>query len=182
MKGAWRRLLPDAERVREHRWLRWLGPAMQHPRLWRITRRGVALGVALGVFFGLLIPIAQIPLSAAVAVILRANVPTAVASTLVTNPVTFAPLYYTAYRIGTALIGEGKPRVTEASLEPRGEGIGPLLAFWWGRITALGRPLLLGLAILACTMGLSAYLLITLLWRLKISWAWRQRKRQRASR
>ena len=98
------------------------------------------------------------------------------------HAVTFAPLYYAAYRIGTALIGEGKPRVTEASLEPRGEGIGPLLAFWWGRITALGKPLLLGLAILACTMGLSAYLLITLLWRLKISWAWRQRKRQRASR
>lgn len=181
MKRHLQRLLPSPERVRENRWLRRLGPAMQNPRLWRITRRGVALGVALGVFFGLLVPIAQIPLSAAVAVILRANVPTAVASTLVTNPVTFAPLYYTAYRLGTALIGEETPRVTEASLEPRGEGIGAWLAFWWKKITALGKPLLLGLAILASAMGAAAYLLISLLWRLWILWAWRRRKRQRSA-
>lgn len=179
MKEILRRLLPDPERVRRSRWLRWLGPALHHPHLWRPTRRGVALGVALGVFFGLLIPIAQIPLSAAAAVILRANVPTAVASTLVSNPVTFAPLYYSAYRIGAALIGEEEPRVTEASLEPRGEGPGAWLAFWWERVTALGRPLLLGLAILASTMGLLAYLLIDRLWRLKVWWDWRRRTGRR---
>ena len=43
------RLLPDPERLRANRWLRWLAPAMQHPRLWRLTRRGVALGVFFGV-------------------------------------------------------------------------------------------------------------------------------------
>jgi uncharacterized protein (DUF2062 family) len=56
--------------------------------------------MALGFFFGLLVPLAQIPLSAAAAVTLRANVPAAVASTLVTNPVTFGPLYYAAWRLG----------------------------------------------------------------------------------
>lgn len=180
MKARLRRLLPDPDRVRENRWLRWLGPAMHHPRLWRITRRGVALGVALGIFFGLLIPIAQIPMSAAMAVILRANVPTAVASTLVTNPITFPPIYYAAYRVGAALIGEDNPRVTEASLEPRGEGFVDWMAFWWKKVNALGKPLLLGLAIMACVMGLSAYLLVTLLWRLGTWWAWRRRRRQRA--
>jgi hypothetical protein len=96
VKETLRRLLPDPERVRANRWLRWLGPAVLAPQLWRFTRRSVALGVALGVFFGLLIPIAQIPLSAAAAIVLRANIPTAMASTLVSNPVTYAPLYYAA--------------------------------------------------------------------------------------
>jgi uncharacterized protein (DUF2062 family) len=99
-------MLPSAEALRANRWLRWLGPALHHPKLWHISRRGLALGMALGVFFGLLIPLAQIPLSAAAAVALRANVPAAVASTLVTNPVTFGPIYYAAWRVGSAMLGE----------------------------------------------------------------------------
>ena len=61
-----KRLLPDPGQLAGNRWLRWLGPRMFHPRLWHVSRRGVALGVAIGVFFGFLIPIAQIPVSAAV--------------------------------------------------------------------------------------------------------------------
>ena len=104
---AWlRSLMPTPDAVRRNRWLRWLGPALLHPRLWHMSRRGLALGVALGVFFGLLIPIAQIPLSAAAAVALRANLPAAMASTLVTNPATFGPVYYAAWRVGSAVLGE----------------------------------------------------------------------------
>lgn len=96
----WRRLIPSREVLLANRWLRWLAPWLGHPKLWHWSRRGVALGVALGVFFGLLIPLAQIPLTAA-AVVLRANQPAATASTLISNPVTFAPLYYTAYHLGS---------------------------------------------------------------------------------
>lgn len=176
MKQHLKRLLPDAERVRHNPWLRWIGFALHHPQLWHITRRGVALGVALGIFFGLLVPIAQIPLSAAAAVVLRANIPTAVASTLITNPVTFAPIYYAAYHLGATLIGEkGVPKNLEVGSSENGE------ASWIDRIAALGKPLLLGLLILACSMGALAYLLITGVWRLKILLAW-HRRRQRQSR
>lgn len=178
MREFLRRLLPDPERLRAHRWLRWLAPAMQHPRLWRLTRRGVALGVAIGVFFGLLIPIAQIPLSAAAAIVLRANVPTAVASTLVSNPVTYAPLYYAAYRIGSAILGEEAPRQAAAPAAPREPGALGWAAYWWGRIAALGRPLLLGMAVMASAAGLAAWLLATWLWRLKVWWDWRRRSRR----
>jgi hypothetical protein len=176
MKRFLERLLPDGESVHHNRWLRWIGPALYHPQLWRITRRGVALGVALGIFFGLLVPVAQIPLSAAAAVVLRANVPTAIASTLVTNPVTFAPIYYAAYHLGTMLIGgEGGPQDTNrkpAVNENDGRN-------WPERITALGKPLLLGLVILAFSIGALAYLLISVLWRLKIALAWRRRRPRR---
>lgn len=178
MRESLRRLLPDPEHLRAHRWLRWLAPAMQHPRLWRLTRRGVALGVAIGVFFGLLIPIAQIPLSAAAAIVLRANVPTAVASTLVSNPVTYAPLYYAAYRIGSAILGEEAPRQDAAPAAPREPGALGWAAYWGARIAALGRPLLLGMAVMASVAGLAAWLLATWLWRLKVWWDWRRRGRR----
>ena len=67
------RWLPTRESLHNNRWLRWLGPALHHPRLWHMSRKGLALGMAHGIFFGLLIPVAQIPFSAALAVALRAT-------------------------------------------------------------------------------------------------------------
>lgn len=173
-----KRWLPDAESIRSNRWLRWLGPALHHPRLWHLSRRGVALGMALGFFFGLLIPLAQIPLSAAAAVALRANVPAAVASTLVTNPLTFGPLYYAAWRLGSAILGEssaGPPPLEAIEVDE------PASQPWWrtalGRILGVGKPLLLGLAILATTVGFATYFLVSLVWRLSVLWKRRRRRR-----
>jgi uncharacterized protein (DUF2062 family) len=164
--GAWRDWLPSPQALQGNRWLRWIGPALHHPRLWHLNRRGVALGLALGLFFGLLIPIAQIPLAGGAAVLLRANVPMAVASTLVTNPVTFGPVYYAAWRTGSAILGDdGRARPAAAQSETT-QGSG-----WehtWQRIEQAGRPLLLGLAIFATGFGLLGYLLVTLGWRLKV--------------
>ena len=158
-----RRLIPKREQLQQSRWLRWLVPYMHHPRLWHWSRRGVAMGVAIGVFFGLLIPIAQIPFSAATAIILRANVPAAAASTLVTNPVTFAPIYVAAYRLGTW--------VTGAESTPMPEELRPAVAEdagFWERIQALGLPLVVGLGIAATFMGLISYGLISLVWYLRV--------------
>jgi len=164
-----RRLLPDREKILGNRFVRWLGPHLHHPRLWHWSRRGVALGVALGVFFGLLIPVAQIPVSAAAAIAFRANLPAAAASTLVTNPVTFAPLYYAAYHLGALLTGEDpQPAAAEIAAGEFPPDAGPL-----ARIRALGRPLLAGLAVMAVLCGLLAYLLVSLGWRLLV---WRRRR------
>ena len=103
-----RRRLPDPETLQRNRWLRWIGPRLLHPRLWHFSRKAVALGVALGVFFGLLIPIAQIPAAVGAALVLRANVPVAVVSTLVSNPFTYGPLYYGAWRLGCVVLGESR--------------------------------------------------------------------------
>lgn len=179
-----RRFLPDPETIRRNRWLRWIGPALHHPRLWHVSRRGLALGVALGLFFGLLIPLAQIPLSAAAAVALRANVPAAVASTLVTNPVTFAPVYYAAWQLGSFVLGKpGEPAALPATAPPPaaepGEG-------WWRtvqrQVLGVGKPLLLGLALMASATGLLAYFAVSWVWALRVWWIRRRRLRVAASR
>lgn len=106
LKQRLRRLLPTRESLAGNRWLGWLGPSLLHPRLWHASRRGVALGVAIGVFFSIITPIAQIPMSAGVAMVLRANVPWAIAGTLLNTPATFGPVYYAAWKVGSLLLGE----------------------------------------------------------------------------
>lgn len=157
-----RQLIPSREQIHNNPRLAWLGPWLKEPKLWHWSRRGVAMGVALGVFFGLLIPVAQIPASVAAAVVMRANIPAAIASTLVSNPVTFGPIYYGAYKLGLVITGAQKtvkPKHLLATAElDENAGL-------WSRVTALGKPLLVGLSITAVLMGLLTYGVITLVWR-----------------
>lgn len=179
-----RRYLPSPEALQRNRWLRWLGPRLQHPRLWHFSRRGLAMGMALGIFFGLLIPVAQIPFSAAAAVVLRANVPAAVASTLVTNPVTFGPVYYAAWRLGKALLGQD---VRDGQSPPplAGATAASADAGWWAqlqqRLAGIGKPLLLGLVVMACSIGLLTYFVISWAWAARVWWTRRRRRRAAAA-
>ncbi|MBG6071651.1 MULTISPECIES: DUF2062 domain-containing protein [unclassified Polaromonas] len=165
--------IPSRQQISRNRWLAWLGPWLDQPKLWHWSRRGVAMGVAVGVFFGLLVPLAQIPLLVGAAIVLRVNVPAAVASTLVSNPLTFAPIYYGAYRLGIWVTGE---KAVHKDLEVIGaEEIENTLSLWQ-RIAALGKPLVVGLCITAVLMGLLSYALISLVWR------WRTMAKRRGRR
>jgi len=103
------RLLPTRETITQSRLLSWLGPRVHDPLLWHVNRRSVARGVAMGVFFGLMIPIAQIPAAAFASLMLRGNLLIAAISTLVSNPLTYGPIYYFAYRLGAGVIGARTP-------------------------------------------------------------------------
>jgi hypothetical protein len=169
--------IPGRDQIIRNRWLAWLRPWLQHPKLWHWSRRGVAMGVALGVFFGLLIPIAQIPLSVAAAIVMRANIPTAVASTLVSNPVTFGPIYYGAYRLGVWVTGS-RERPKAMDLQNPQHTVAAEDASFWERITNLGKPLLVGLSITAVLMGLFTYGVISLIWRWRTMLKRRSRMRR----
>jgi len=116
-------------------------------------------------------------LSAAAAVVLRANVPAAVASTLVTNPLTFGPVYYAAWALGSAILGESAqapaPAIAAAEVDTVDES-------WWQqtmrRILGVGKPLLLGLAVLATAVGIATYFLVLAAWKLSVLWK-RHRRR-----
>lgn len=103
--AAWcRRNLPTRESLEEIRWLRPVAHRVLAPELWRFTRRSVPRGVALGMVTGILFPVAQIPLSAAIALPFRANIPTAALTTFITNPVTTPLIWIAAYNIGKWLL------------------------------------------------------------------------------
>ncbi|OUV03475.1 MAG: hypothetical protein CBC42_03200 [Betaproteobacteria bacterium TMED82] len=181
MNRAYKRFLPKKETILKNRFVKWLGPGLLHPQLWRFSRKGVALGVGIGIFFGFLIPLAQIPVSAISATVLRANVPTAIASTLITNPVTFAPIYVVAYKIGNNLLGE---RVNPSSLDKVSKGITPLDLpneqvetnddmGLFKNLLSVSKPLAVGLALFAVAGSLTTYFSILFFW-----WLWIKLKRR----
>ncbi len=161
--------------MREHRAVAWLGPALHHPRVWHVSRRGIALGAAIGVFFGLLIPLGQIVFAAVLAVLLRANLPAAALTTLVTNPFTVAPIYFAAYRLGQALLG-GDVTLTEEAIARTLEVETGGLRLWLERAITVGRPLFLGLLIVAVAAAGATYVAIDQTWRMMALSAWRRRR------
>ena len=174
-----KRYLPAPEKVANNRWLRWLGPKLTQPSLWQANRRTIALGCAIGVFMGLLIPLAQIPAAALLAVILRANLPMAMVSTLVTNPFTFAPVYFLAYKLGNLVLSLGESDLSDEAIDQRlaavTEGVDSLS--WFDHIGNVGAPLFTGLFIIATVTSVALYFGISFLWRLGV--VFRQRKRRK---
>ncbi len=177
-----RRYLPDPHTLREHRMLRWIGPALHHPRLWHVNRRGIALGIAIGVFFGLLIPVAQIFFAAVAALFLRANIPAAVGSTLITNPFTFAPVYYAAYHLGVWMLGYADVPVVEVDIDRVAAKTATGIALWMDRLATVGAPLALGLLTLAASLSVLIYFAVHWTWRIRIMRAWRRRQARRKER
>ncbi len=189
---AWfKQHLPTPESVQNNRWLRWMGPSLAHPRLWRMSRKGLALGMSIGIFFGLLVPVAQIPLSALVAVAMRANLPVAMGSTLVTNPITFGPLYYAAYQVGVSIVGT-PPKPAADAQEVMAQAPDPQVVErlgWrqqlrqlWRYLTGVGKPLVVGLALFAVLGGFLTYFISSLIWTLGVRRRRRQRLAQRRQR
>jgi uncharacterized protein (DUF2062 family) len=177
-----RRYLPDPDVLRQHRALRWMGPWLHHPRLWHVNRRGIAMGLAIGVFFGLLIPVAQIFFATAAALLLRANIPAAVGSTLITNPITFAPVYYAAYHLGAWMLGYAEVPLTDVDLENVAARTETGLALWVDRLATVGAPLAAGLLTLAVCLSVLIYFAVHWTWRLRVVRAWQRRKARRRGR
>jgi uncharacterized protein (DUF2062 family) len=180
MKRSIRRLLPDRDLIARHRWLRPFAGNLLHPFLWYLNRHSAARGVAVGLFCGLIPGPFQMLGAAAFSIVLRANLPLALATTLYTNPFTIVPLYFAAFLLGSWILGGfGAP---EASFvrPPEFDGLGlhgwcVALLEWMG---GLGKPLALGLVLLASGLALAGYFTVHGLWRLERGWRWKKRSRR----
>lgn len=163
-----KRFLPTRETIVQSRLLRWLGPRIHDPDVWRVNRNSVAKGVAIGAFLGFMVPVGQIPAAALVALMARANLWVAAIATLVSNPFTYGPIYYLAYRLGNWLLPSSHttadPRLPEeGTLEASGWVLGSL--DW---LAGIGRPLVLGVLIMAITAAVLGYFGVLLLWRINV--------------
>ncbi|MCL4762115.1 MAG: DUF2062 domain-containing protein [Burkholderiales bacterium] len=185
MRDWIRQRLPGEDTLKAHPGLRWMGPLLRRPWLWHLNRRRVAVGAGIGVFFGFLIPVLQIAAAAAFAVMLRANLPVAAAATLVSNPLTYAPIAVLAYQTGAAVLGQRVDPKAAAALSDAAAREATHAAAsvgWVERAKAIGKPLFVGLAIFATVGGLAAWALVHGLWTLGVWLKRRGRRRARAVR
>jgi len=180
MRKFLRRFLPHHDKIRENRYVAWCGPRLQHHNLWHLHRRSVAGGVAAGLFAGLIPgsnPV-QFTAGALLAITFRVNLPIAVLVTLYSNPFTIVPLYVTAYGLGQLVLlqNDGAPALPlDLSGKPYTEWLSAAL-HWLANI---GKPLLIGLPLLATLLAVVGYFAMDWAWRVYVRCAWERRKRSR---
>ncbi len=145
---------------------------LEHPVYWALNRRNVTRAFALGLFIAFIpVPI-HFLLGASFALLLRLNVPAAVAGTLITNPLTAGPIYVAAYLVGCELLGiTARPIAFEMN---------------WDWLTTtlipIWKPLLLGCLVLGALTALIGYILLGGLWHLSLVLKYHSRKDADAAR
>lgn len=169
-----RKFLPAHETVKRNRWIRPFGAWLQRPNLWHLNRRSTAGGVAVGLFCGLIPGPFQMIGAAILSILFRVNLPVALFTTLYTNPLTIVPLYVWAYEIG-ALLGGAAP-MRPAVPEMGWTDWYSVLPTW---ILSLGKPLAIGLPVLACALAAAGYLIVRALWYWAVMREWRKRAARR---
>jgi hypothetical protein len=179
-KRRLRRWLPTAQTLEQTRGFAWLGHYFrEHPRLWVLHRRGVALGVALGIGIGVFPLPLQMPAAMLAAVLLKANVAAAAAATWLTNPFTMAPIWALAAYLGSFVIGrEAADTPTPAMDAWRWEAPLTWPAALWEQVVSWGPALIAGFPMAGAVLGVLAYALVY--------WSWagliRQERRRRLAR
>ena len=138
--------------------------------VWHLNRRSVAGGVAVGLFISWVpIPL-QMLLAAVIAAVLRVHVPVSVVMVWFTNPLTFAPLLYAAWRSGSMILG--KPVLAE-----------PLTFSPDSILVSAGQawPMLLtGMLFCASVSAVFGFGATLLVWRIHAIRRWKNRRLRRA--
>jgi hypothetical protein len=149
------RFLPNRENIKAIKALEFLGEKLHRPNLWHLNRRSVSLAFAIGLWAMYTPPLPwQMVIAAVLAIYFNANLPIAVALVWITNPVTWLPLYYAAYKLGSLVLGQGFFQFDQFSQ-----------LFSIEKIFELGAPLLLGCFILMNLGAALGYFGVQILWR-----------------
>jgi uncharacterized protein len=167
-----KRLTPARETLLANAWLRPFASVLGDPRLWAPQRRYVAraFGAGLAICF---VPLpVHLPLAALTGVVARVNLPTIFATIFIVNPLTMVPIYYFAYRVGSAASGfQAQSFEFALSWDWLQNGLGPL----W-------QPFLIGCLVCAIIFGLLGWLVVQIVWRTAVARRMRERKHRRGDR
>jgi uncharacterized protein len=145
--------------LRQTDWhLRTFGSHVTDPRLWCLQRRSVtgAFGAGLAICF-VPLPVHML-LATLAAVVWRLNIPVALTTVWVVNPITMLPIYYVAYRVGAAITGVSAHTFWfRPSWDWLQHGLGPM----W-------EPFLVGCLVCGIVCGVLGWLSLELLWRWQV--------------
>lgn len=144
-------------------------PWLQDERLWGIRRRTVVPAFALGVFIAFQPVPGHTLIALAMAILLRVNIPVAVLSCWLSNPITVGGMLYAGYELGRRLL----------DLEPQRMAFD--LSWEWFTHTLLAnwQPLVLGCLLLGAICAATAYMALDVLWRYSIANYKSEKRRKR---
>lgn len=153
-----KKYMPDHKMIKEHKHLKVFGKLLHDGNLWHFNRRSVSGAFAVGVFCAFIPLPLQMVIAAAIAILLRVNLPISVSLVWLTNPITMPPIFYTSYKVGALVMGQDA-----ISSDYK------LTAEWFTeQLDLIWQPFLLGSLICGVVSAIIAYSLIRFLWRLHI--------------
>lgn len=161
-----KKLTPHPATLQDRWFLRPFGSRLTDPSLWSLQRRSVtaAFGAGLAICF-VPLPI-HVPLAVLAAVIWRLNIPAIIATVFLTNPLTAVPVFYVAYRVGAAIVGDAPGQFAfELSWDWLRYGLGPM----W-------KPFLVGCLACAIVTGVLGWMGLEALWRWRVVNRYRSRR------
>ena len=165
-----KRYMPDHETIRNNKQLnKVFGTLLHDPNLLHLNRRSVSMAFFVGLFMAFVPLPTQMIMAAAIAIIVRCNLPISVGLVWITNPFTMPPIFYFAYKVGTWILGTPEHAF---SIELSWDWIATELAAIW-------EPFLLGCTVSGLVFGTLGYLTVRLLWRLHIIRTIKERKMKR---
>ena len=170
-RRLFKRYMPDPTSIREHKSLRFLGTLLHDPNLWHLNRHSVARAMAVGLFAAFLpIPL-QMLVAAALAIMVRGNIPIAVSLVWLTNPITMPVVFFFTYQTGAWLMDIPARHLPDE------------LTWEWisGELSTMWQPFLLGSVVTGLVLGALAYCLTMMYWRWWVARQWRRRKKNRMS-
>jgi len=159
-----KRVAPSRQEVHNWKHLRIFGKLLHDPNLWHLNRHSVSGAFAVGLFIMYLPPMGQMVIAAAAAILLRVNLPISVALVWLSNPLTFPPMYYLSYVLGSWVLDR-----PTAAFE---------MAFWveWRNWIQVIAPLTVGGLICGTVCSAIGYLTVQGIWRWNLVRQIRQRK------
>ncbi|MBQ0725685.1 MAG: DUF2062 domain-containing protein [Cycloclasticus sp.] len=163
-----KKYFPSPKAIKEHKHLKVFGNLLNDQNLWHLNRRSFAGAIAIGLFIAFIPLPTQMVIAAAVAIIIRVNLPVAVATVWITNPVTMPPMFYAAFWVGSLLMD--MPASTQA-FEFSFDALLSSLGHNW-------KPFLLGCFVLGSVSSALGYLSARAIWRWLIVKKWSIRKRK----
>ena len=164
-----KRYLPNEEKLKNSKSLGVFGRTIFASDLWHLNKRSVSSAFSVGLFCAFIPVPFQMVIAAAVALVVRVNLPLSVAVVWLTNPITIPPIFFFAYLVGTWTLGIPPNEVEfELSIEWLENGF---LVIW--------KPLLLGCFICGAVSAILGNIIVRLLWRLHIIRHLQNRKMRR---
>ena len=166
-KQIFQRHFNNREAILNSRVGRWLGQHLHAQQLWHFGRRSVAgaVGIGLGLAF-IPLPVHTV-LAVVLAILFRVNLAVTVGAVWVANPLTVAPMFLFALKVGMWLTGDSH-KLSDLRYAHSMAELGALFTQLW-------LPLCVGCAVCSIGAGVGGYTAVRWGWRAYLLRRWRRR-------
>jgi uncharacterized protein (DUF2062 family) len=177
-KKKLKKWLPNAERFAKDSSLSKIRHHLFNPLVWHINRHSIAKGTAIGLLIAFVPLPMQMLLAAFLSIMLRANLPIAVALTWVTNPFTFLPINFVIFKVGEFVLNDHSAYYVMQSFQFKDKSWHDIATQFISWLQSIGKPYLIGLPVVAVSLSIIGYFTVGTAWRIAIYQRLKYRKKR----